>query len=171
MVEERHDIILGSAVAEAGRARMAAWRRTLADASRVRASGRIARRALARAPNGALAPSPGNVPDEPASVAPGAPSIPAPGPEAWGPAIPNLSLSGRRGTCARRTKIGCPRRPVCGLGMFRLEEKGGSNALRPRGTARSPDSHTGTMGCDPYQGAHNQLSDRCFTRDNYRYQE
>ena len=39
MVEERHDIILGSAVAEAGRARMAAWRRTLADASRVRASG------------------------------------------------------------------------------------------------------------------------------------
>ena len=102
MVEERHDIILGSAVAEAGRPRMAAWRRTLADASRVRASGRIARRALARAPDGALAPSPGNVPDEPASVAPGAASIPAPGPEAWGPAIPNLSLSGRRGTCARR---------------------------------------------------------------------
>ena len=171
MFEERHDIIRCLAAAGAGRSGMAAGRTAIAETSSARVSGRIERRSLARAPDSALPPSPGISPDEPAGVAPGAASIPAPGPEAWGPGIPNWPLLRRRGTRGRRTRMGCPRGPVCGSGTFRRGAEGGSNALRPGGTARSPESHTGTMGCDPYRGAHNQLSGRQITRDNYRYQE
>ena len=94
MGEERHDIVHRSAPAGAGRPGMAAGRLTLAEASPARIAGRIERHPLQGAPDGALAPSPGIGFDAPARIASGAASVPASGPEAWIPAIPNWAYRG-----------------------------------------------------------------------------
>ena len=152
MFEERRGIILGLTAAGARRPGIAAGRTALAEASRVCVTGHIDRRSLARAPDGALAPSPGIGPDEPASVAPDAASMPAPVPEARGPAVPNWSPSRSRESGGRRPKMGCPGRPVCGPGRFRRGAEGGSYAGRPGGTGRGPKRHAGTIGCAPFRG-------------------
>lgn len=171
MFEDRHDSIWRSVAAGAGTPGMAAARPTLIEASRIRVAGRIERRPFPGAPASAFAPSPGLGPDELAAGEPGAASIPAPGPDAWGPAIPIRSLSRQHGTRSRRTSMGCPRGPVCVPGVFRRGANGGSDARRPGGMSRRPKKHAGTIGCGSFLGPQARLSGFRIARDSCRYQE
>ena len=140
MSGKRQDLICGLASTPAPA------RPVLAEAGSACVVARIEPGLPERAPDGALAPSPGNGSEAPA------------GPEARGPVIPKRARSRRRVPCGRRTETACRGRPVRAPGTFRRRAEGGSGARRPGGTARGSKRHAETMVCVSIQGARDGFS-------------
>ena len=165
MSGKRQDLICGLASTPAPA------RPILAEAGSACVVARIEPGLPVQAPDGALAPSPGNGREAPAVSAAGAASIAAPGPEARGPVTPNRALSRRRVPRGRWTKMACRGRPVCGPGTCSRGAGGRSGARRPGGGARGSKRHAGTTVYVSILGARDGFSGCRLTRDNCRYQE